>query len=74
VPDHDWNALGQGIVTVLRDRVLATRLAENARETVLAEFDWRQICPKIERIYDRLLGVAPEPERACPADVLEARQ
>src|SRR5438067_1154707 len=53
VPDHDWTALGNGIVTLLRDPPLATRLAANARETVLTEFDWRQICPKIERIYDR---------------------
>lgn len=74
VADHDWNALGQGIVTVLRDRALATRLAANARETVLAEFDWRQICPKIERIYDRLLGVAQEPEPASPVRVMEARR
>jgi 1,2-diacylglycerol 3-alpha-glucosyltransferase len=61
VEDHDWQALGQGIVTLLRDRALAARLGANARKTVLTEFDWRQICPKIERIYDRLLGVANEP-------------
>ena len=31
-----------------------------ARATVLANFDWRQICVKIERIYDRLLGAPSE--------------
>jgi 1,2-diacylglycerol 3-alpha-glucosyltransferase len=60
VQDHDWCALGHGIVTLLRDRSLAAQLGANARKTVLTEFDWRQICPKIERIYDRLLGVASE--------------
>jgi 1,2-diacylglycerol 3-alpha-glucosyltransferase len=72
VQDHDWYALGQGIVTLLRDRALAARLGTNARNTVLTEFDWRQICPKIERIYDRLLGVGSgadsiEVERAMGA-------
>jgi 1,2-diacylglycerol 3-alpha-glucosyltransferase len=61
VPDHDWNALGDGIVTLLRDRALATRLGENARDTVLREFDWRQICPRIVRIYDQLVGVSNSP-------------
>ncbi|MGI9115207.1 MAG: glycosyltransferase family 4 protein [Chthoniobacterales bacterium] len=81
VPDHDWNALGQGMVTLLRDRPLAERLATNARATVLAEFDWRQICPRIERIYDRLLGVSTAASSdACqsfansaPAPAVEAR-
>ena len=62
VQDHDWRALAEGIVTLLRNRALAARLGANARNTVLTEFDWRQICPKIERIYDRLLGVATEAE------------
>jgi glycosyltransferase involved in cell wall biosynthesis len=69
VEDHDWQALGQGIITLLRDRALAARLGANARNTVLTEFDWRQICPKIERIYDRLLGTASQPDaiKAEPA-------
>ena len=56
VPNHDWKALGNGIVTLLKDRALAAKLGANARATVLANFDWRQICAKIERIYDRLLA------------------
>ena len=59
VPNHDVEALGRGIVTLLNDRGLAAQLGANARATVLAEFDWRQICRKIERIYDQLLGAAP---------------
>jgi glycosyltransferase involved in cell wall biosynthesis len=72
VPNHDYEALGKGIVTLLQDRSLAAGLAANARATVLADFDWRQICRKIERIYDQLLGtsihsaVVPR-ETAAPA-------
>jgi 1,2-diacylglycerol 3-alpha-glucosyltransferase len=56
VPDHDCDALGRGIITLLKDRALAARLGANARTTVLANFDWRRICQRIEHIYDRLLG------------------
>jgi glycosyltransferase involved in cell wall biosynthesis len=58
VPNHDFEAMGRGIVTLLNDRALAEKLAANGNATVLAEFDWRQICRKIERVYDKLL-VAP---------------
>ena len=57
VPNHDFGALGRAIVTLLKDRKLANELGANARATVLSDFDWRQICRKIERIYDHLLGV-----------------
>jgi 1,2-diacylglycerol 3-alpha-glucosyltransferase len=60
VPNHDCEALGNGIITLLKGRALAARLGANARITVLTNFDWRQICRRIERIYDRLLG-KPEP-------------
>ena len=64
VPNHDYEALGRGIVTLLNDRTLADELGTNARATVLAEFDWRQICRKIEHIYDRLLRPSPTADRA----------
>jgi glycosyltransferase involved in cell wall biosynthesis len=54
VANHDCEALGEGIVTLLKDGALAAKLGANARATVLANFDWRQICAKIECIYDRL--------------------
>jgi glycosyltransferase involved in cell wall biosynthesis len=55
VPNHDFEALGRGVVTLLEDHALAAELGTNARATVLAEFDWRQICRKIEGIYDQVL-------------------
>jgi 1,2-diacylglycerol 3-alpha-glucosyltransferase len=67
VPNHDYEALGGGIVTVLEDKKLAGELGANARATVLSEFDWRQICRKIERIYDHLLGASPNPVHTLPA-------
>ena len=60
VPNHDCDALGKGIMTLLEDRALAAKLGTNARATVLANFDWRQICTKIECIYDRLLAAPTE--------------
>ena len=67
-PDHDWNALGEGIITLLRDRPLAERLAATARETALREFDWRQLGKKIEAIYESLLrdrGLVPNDQPAA---------
>lgn len=71
VPNHDYEALGRGIVTLLNDKPLAAKLAANGRATVLADFDWRQICRKIEGIYDHLLGApsaAAVPAVAAPLD------
>lgn len=74
VANHDYEALGRGIMTLLKDRALAAELGANARATVLANFDWRLICRKIERIYDNLLGTESAPlrplnEPAAPATV-----
>jgi 1,2-diacylglycerol 3-alpha-glucosyltransferase len=66
VPNHNSQALGQGIITLLKDRALAAKLGSNARGTVLANFDWRQICAKIERIYDKLLAVPTKAADRAP--------
>ena len=60
VPNHDCEALGRGIITLLKDHKFASELGANARVTVLSDFDWRQICRKIERIYDHVLGAPPD--------------
>ena len=72
VPNHDFESLGRGIVTLLNDRTLAGGLGANARATVLAEFDWRQICRKIEGIYDQLLGASIAPVTALNKPVAPA--
>jgi glycosyltransferase involved in cell wall biosynthesis len=66
VPNHNSEALGQGIVTLLKDRALAAKLGANARATVLANFDWRQICAKIECIYDKLLALPTKAADQAP--------
>ncbi|MGH8095353.1 MAG: glycosyltransferase family 4 protein [Chthoniobacterales bacterium] len=72
VPNHDFAALGRGIVTLLNDPALARELGANAKATVLAEFDWRQICRKIERIYDALLGASSAPAQTLNKPVASA--
>lgn len=56
VPNHAWEKMGDAIVTLLRDPALAKRLAANAQETVLNNFDWRILAKKIETIYAGLLS------------------
>lgn len=71
VANHDYEALGRGISTLLKDKALAAELGANGRATVLADFDWREICRKIVRIYDEMLGVshasALDPRKASAA-------
>ena len=66
VPNRNTEALGQGIITLLKDRALGAKLGANARTTVLANFDWRQICAKIECIYDRLLALPTKTADSAP--------
>jgi 1,2-diacylglycerol 3-alpha-glucosyltransferase len=76
VPNHDYEALGRGIATLLEDRALAAELGANGKATVLADFDWRQICRKIEHIYDQLLGApstASHPMNETPASAAVER-
>lgn len=54
-PDHDCDALGQGIVELLRDRTQALNLGQNAKKAALTSFDWCVICCRIERIYESLI-------------------
>jgi len=61
VPDHDWQELGRGILALLRDPELAARLGERAKETVARDFDWSQLCRRIEEIYDALMTAESEP-------------
>jgi glycosyltransferase involved in cell wall biosynthesis len=61
VPDHDWQELGRGILALLRDPELATRLGERAKETVAKDFDWSQLCRRVEDIYDSLMTAESEP-------------
>jgi 1,2-diacylglycerol 3-alpha-glucosyltransferase len=61
VPDHDCEELGRGILAVLRDQDLASRLGAAARETVAREFDWRMLCRDVEVVYQGVAGTPAEP-------------
>jgi len=56
VPDHDCEAMGEGIALLLRDKALAARLGETARRTVTSQFDWRHLCERVEKVYQTLLS------------------
>jgi 1,2-diacylglycerol 3-alpha-glucosyltransferase len=56
VPDHDWEKMGEAIVTVLRDPALAKRLGTQGHDTVLNNFDWRILAKKVELIYAGMLA------------------
>jgi glycosyltransferase involved in cell wall biosynthesis len=52
--DHDIHHLAEGIVTLLTDRVLAERLANNARQTVARDFDRVALCRPVADMYSNL--------------------
>jgi 1,2-diacylglycerol 3-alpha-glucosyltransferase len=52
VADTDVTELSRGIVTLLRDGELASRLGAAARDTVTRDFDWRRLCREVEIIYE----------------------
>jgi 1,2-diacylglycerol 3-alpha-glucosyltransferase len=51
VPDHEWEKMGEAIVTLIKDPALAKMLGKNAQETVLNNFDWKILAKKVELIY-----------------------
>jgi glycosyltransferase involved in cell wall biosynthesis len=58
VPNHGWEALGDGIVTLLQNPVLADMLGRNVREWVEQNLAWPKIVGQIEEVYYRCLGEA----------------
>jgi 1,2-diacylglycerol 3-alpha-glucosyltransferase len=52
--DHDYHHLAEGIITLLGDRKLAERLAKNARETVVRDFDRVTLCRPVAEMYKSL--------------------
>ncbi|MBV8278760.1 MAG: glycosyltransferase family 4 protein [Verrucomicrobia bacterium] len=58
VPDHDWQALGEAISTLLRDPELAKKLGANARDNAINNFDWRVISKKVAAVYESIMNRA----------------
>jgi glycosyltransferase involved in cell wall biosynthesis len=55
VPDHDWQALGYGMLTLLQDPALARSLGHNARQWAHEHLSWPTLAEKIENVYYELL-------------------
>ncbi len=53
--DHDWEELAKGVIMLLKDRELAEKLGNNARQRVRDNFSWTIISEKIERVYEEVL-------------------
>lgn len=58
VKDHDWESLGDGIITLLQNPVLAGMLGRNVKEWVEQNLSWPKIVGKIEEVYYRCLEQA----------------
>ncbi len=56
VKDHDWQAIGQGVITLLQDPVLSEVLGQNARQWLSENLSWPNIVGKIENAYYSLIG------------------
>jgi 1,2-diacylglycerol 3-alpha-glucosyltransferase len=76
VPDHEPKELAEGIIRLLRDRDLASRLGCNARVTVAEQFDWRTLCVPVGAMYESLthrgtvtmkIHIEPLPAAAKPS-------
>ena len=61
VADADVAELSRGIVTLLRDGELASRLGAAARDTVIRDFDWRRLCHDVEIIYELMDNSESQP-------------
>ena len=55
VPDHDWQALGYSMLTLLQDPALARTLGQNARRWANDHLAWPTLAEKIENVYYELL-------------------
>jgi glycosyltransferase involved in cell wall biosynthesis len=55
VKNGDIDAFAEGIIRLLKDRSLAKRLGEQARQTVQKEYRWPAIARQISEVYDKVL-------------------
>jgi glycosyltransferase involved in cell wall biosynthesis len=59
VPDHDWHAMGDAIVRVLRDRRLAENLSRGGRRWVEQHYAWPALADRTAAVYSGLLRRPP---------------
>jgi 1,2-diacylglycerol 3-alpha-glucosyltransferase len=69
VPDHDWQALGYGMLSLLQDPALAQTLGHNARRWANDHLAWPSLAEKIENVYYELLEPQAAPILHKPSEV-----
>jgi glycosyltransferase involved in cell wall biosynthesis len=72
VRDHEWKEFGEGILLLLRAPEWAGRLAENARNGIMGNFDWDTLARGISVLYDGLARAGRN--RSLPLDQQELRK
>ena len=55
VDDHDWKAMGNGILAVLDDPELAGKLGRNAKQRACDDYSWSTIVAQLETTYAEVL-------------------
>jgi glycosyltransferase involved in cell wall biosynthesis len=66
VPPEDPGALAAGLVSLLRDRDRAARLARAARARIEASFTLEQLVARIDRLYGEMIGRREDPPAPFP--------
>jgi glycosyltransferase involved in cell wall biosynthesis len=69
VPDHDWQALGYGMLSLLQDPAFAQTLGHNARRWANEHLAWPSLAEKIENVYYELLEPQARTILHKPSDV-----
>jgi glycosyltransferase involved in cell wall biosynthesis len=56
VPDHDWEGIGRGILSILKDAGLADRLGRKGHQWARENYSWPVLAGKIENVYYEVVG------------------
>ena len=58
VPNGEPREFADGILSILRDPVLAVRLGDNARRLADTTYSWHSIARRVEEVYLKVLGLS----------------
>jgi glycosyltransferase involved in cell wall biosynthesis len=51
VSPHDDVAMGEAILSLLKDRPLAGRMGQAARQRIASQFTWDRLAEQVEQLY-----------------------
>jgi glycosyltransferase involved in cell wall biosynthesis len=58
VKPYGSKELATAVVEVLSNQTFARRMGENARQTVCANFTWKNVAEKIHKVYEEVRGLS----------------